>query len=496
MVRVTRSASFLAALASAALPGLDPVSVQSVRPGAGDRYDVAYVVDSTSRRWVVQAPRTPVAGALLEDVTELCALLARRLDLAVPVVEGQVVVPEGRAVVYAALPGRRLDFSALPPGLGLAADLGRALAHIHNVEVELFDEAGRPSYDADTTRSRLLTDLDRAAETGHVPTTLLARWEHALEDISLWHFLPAPVHGSFTGAVVLASFEAEDDADSGRVSAILDWGQSHVGDPAEDFAELAGAAPPDALRAVLAAYGPSRVEVPDPALIRRASLLSELGLARDLLRATAAQEEPLVDEAVRRMTALDERLRAEARPPSSTRPARRPLRSETGDPSETREDTASPTQKPRITDPDVATVAMPLTTDLAGELADGTADDVEHHSGAVGQGPPGDGEAPPEVEHHEWEDDVARGEAPADEMVEGHDVEGDAVAGDEIEEDGPAQRLPDRDEHGAAGHERDDAGDGLLDLHEGASEFVPVTQSVEHDRTTHGTGPHTGGSGP
>ena len=229
------------------MPGLDPTSVQRVRHSPDDLFDVAYLEDTQERRWVVKAPRTPVAGAMLEDVGEVSALLGHRLDLAIPIVRGHVRVPEGRAVVQPRLPGRPLDFAQLPGGLGLAGDVGRALAHIHNLEVALFEEAGRPAYDAEATRARRLVDLDRAAATGHVPTGLLARWEHSLEDVRLWRFLPTPVHGSFTGAHVLASFDDEDDAVRGRVSAILGWELAHVGDPAEDFADLAAQASPAAL---------------------------------------------------------------------------------------------------------------------------------------------------------------------------------------------------------------------------------------------------------
>ena len=56
--RVSRSPLVLAALASSAVPGLDPVSVEGVRVAPGDLFEVAYVQDSQDRRWVVKAPRT------------------------------------------------------------------------------------------------------------------------------------------------------------------------------------------------------------------------------------------------------------------------------------------------------------------------------------------------------------------------------------------------------------------------------------------------------
>ena len=64
---MSRSPLVLAALASSAVPGLDPVSVEGVRVRPGDLFEIAHVQDSQDRRWVVKAPRTAAAGAMLDD---------------------------------------------------------------------------------------------------------------------------------------------------------------------------------------------------------------------------------------------------------------------------------------------------------------------------------------------------------------------------------------------------------------------------------------------
>jgi len=182
---VDRSPAFLAALASAAVPGLDPVSVEALPSTQDQSYDVAFVQDAEHRRWVVRAPRSDVAGAEMDRTVALLGLLGRRLPFAVPAPKGFVALREGgRAAVYPYLPGHNLDFAELPPGPGIAAELGRAIAALHNTDPAVYEEAGLPSYDADAYRSRRLADLDRAAETGRVPTTLLTRWETALEDVT------------------------------------------------------------------------------------------------------------------------------------------------------------------------------------------------------------------------------------------------------------------------------------------------------------------------
>jgi aminoglycoside phosphotransferase (APT) family kinase protein len=307
---VTRSPLFLAALASAAVPGLDPVSVEGVRTRAGGSFDLAFLTDHQDRRWVVKAPLTQASGAELEAVVALGPLLGRRLDLAIPMVRGQVPVPEGRAIVYLRLPGRPLDFAALPPG-DLASGIGRALAHIHNLHLGLFEEAGRPVYDAEAHRRRQLSELDRAAATGHVPTNLLTRWEQRLEDISLWRFAPTAVHGSFTGEHVLVSFHDEDRAEAGEVRGVLGWEQSRIGDPADDFADVVGLATPETLDIVLSAYAQSRVERPDGNLLARARLAAEMTSMRVLLRALGSAAPDLVEDAAESLRALEERVAAE-----------------------------------------------------------------------------------------------------------------------------------------------------------------------------------------
>jgi len=307
---VPRSPLFLAALASAAVPGLDPVSAEGVHSAADASFEVAFVTDRQERRWVVKAPRNQAAGAELEAVGMLGPLLARRLEVAMPVVRGTVAVPEGRAIVYLRLPGRPLDFGAVPSG-AIARAMGRALAQIHNLEHAVLEEAGRPTYDAEAHRRRQLSELDRAAATGHVPTNLLTRWEQRLEDISLWRFAPTAVHGSFVGDNVLVSFDDDDDSETGAVRGVLGWEHSRVGDPADDFADLVSRAGPDTIDAVLRAYTQSRVERPDGNLLARARLAAEMTPMQVLLRALGAGAIQVVEQKADELRELERRISME-----------------------------------------------------------------------------------------------------------------------------------------------------------------------------------------
>ncbi len=307
-----RSPLYLAALASAAVPGLDPASVEALPSEEGQQFDVAFVQDTQHRRWVVRAPRTQAAGAQMDVTVALLGLLSRRLPFAVPTPKGFAALKGGgRAAVYPYLPGQNIGFDALPPGPGLAAELGRTIAALHNADLQIFDEAGLPAYDPDTYRTRRLAELDRAAATGHVPTALLARWERALEDVSLWRFAPTPTHGDLTGDQVLAVFDDDHDAGTGRIRALTGWEDAKVADPADDFASLVWQASPEAFETVMEAYAHARVERPDKHLEQRARLAAEMRLVTELMSAVSSDDRRLVDRHAAALRRLDDRVHAE-----------------------------------------------------------------------------------------------------------------------------------------------------------------------------------------
>ena len=322
-----RSPAYLAALASAAVSGLDPVSVEALSSTPDQSFDVAFIQDTEHRRWVVRVPRSDVAGAEMDRTVALLALLGRRLPFAVPAPKGFVALAEGgRAAVYPYLPGHNLDFAELPAGPGLAAELGRAIAALHNTDPAIYDEAGLPSYDADAYRSRRLAELDRAAETGRVPTTLLTRWEKALEDVTLWRFAPTATHGDLTGDQVLAVFTDDSDASTGTIRAMTGWEDAKVADPADDFAPLVADASPEAVETVLEAYAHARVERPDTNLIVRARLVAELGLLGTLMTALSRQDAGAVEVLTTQLRRLDDAVHAGEEPDDYRRTSLAPSR--------------------------------------------------------------------------------------------------------------------------------------------------------------------------
>jgi aminoglycoside phosphotransferase (APT) family kinase protein len=293
---VTRTALQLAALASAAVPGLDPVSVAPPHVDGMD-YDVAVVTDDQQRQWVVRAPRRTAAAVSLDLEARLLPLLGRHLPVAVPRPAGRARLPEGgECLVHPYLPGRPLDPSALTAGSSLAVQVGRTIAALHEIDPRVLDEAGLATYTAEEYRLRRLSDVDRAAQTGHVPASLLARWERALEDVSHWRFASTAVHGDLAGEHVLV----EGDT----ISAVIDWGEACVADPADDLAWVVLGADEAGLDTVLEAYAMGRSEAPDRHLVDRARLAGELALARWLLSGVAADDADVVERASARLREL------------------------------------------------------------------------------------------------------------------------------------------------------------------------------------------------
>ena len=292
-----RSPQVLAALATAAVRGLDVVAVGPADDDGAD-FDTAVVVDAEGRRFVVRSPRRPAAAAALDAEVELLARLRDPLPFAVPQPAGTLVLPEGgRCVVHRELPGTPLDPGSLRPGPGLAASLGAGLAALHQIDGAVVADTGLPVYDAEEYRKRRLSELDRAAATGHVPPRLLTRWEALMEDVTHWRFAATPVHGDLVGEHVRTDGEV--------LTGITGWVDAKIADPADDFAWLAVGADPDALESVLEAYAHARSEPPDPDLLLRARLAGELALARWLLLGLRVEDGAIVEDARRMLDDLD-----------------------------------------------------------------------------------------------------------------------------------------------------------------------------------------------
>lgn len=283
----------LAAVATAAVPGLTPTAVSSAADDPAD-FDSALLLDSEGKHWRVRSPRHAEASARLE--TEFLVLRAfapairAELPFLMPTVAGSVRLGSLSTFVYSHLAGSTLSVEELTAGpAALAREIGTALAAIHDLPHSLVSNADLPSYTPNEFRQRRLNELDQAATTGKIPASLLLRWEHALEDVSLWRFNPCVVHGDLHEDNLLV--------DGSRVTAVTGWTDLRIGDPADDFAWLVASNEQDFVDAVLSSYTGSRRDAPDQHLLRRAALSAEFALAQYLVKGIAAGDAGMVAEA-------------------------------------------------------------------------------------------------------------------------------------------------------------------------------------------------------
>ncbi len=302
--RRKRSPLALAALAGVAVPGLDPARLALPQEESASLHVVG-VIDTRGRHWEVLEAHDDTTGAGLDAEAEVLRRIGRvvddgRLSFNVPRVAGTVRSEEAHIQVRTHLEGRPVDVSALHPGPGLSAGVGRALGELHELPTSVISEAGMPVYDSQEVRDRWLSLMDDAAGTGRVPPALLSRWESALEDPTLWRFRPVVVHGDLDAENVLTA--------GGAVVAMRGLGQAHVGDPAEDMAWIYASVPVDCLDSIEGAYDLARTEGVDKHLRDRAELVSELSLARWLLHGVRAGRDGIVEDAVTMLADLADQV--------------------------------------------------------------------------------------------------------------------------------------------------------------------------------------------
>jgi macrolide phosphotransferase len=300
---MVRSPLTLAALATAAVPGLDVVQVRlhgsvARSRGANGAFDSALLVDRDDRTLIIRVPASQAAET--EQSADLVALRAltvgnrSRLPFDVPQFVGQAPLSGTRAVVYEFLEGDSFDADALTGHAGVSGSIGRAIAAVHALPTAFVGTAGLPQQSAQECRTGTIALIDRAATTGYLPAAILRRWEQATDDDGLWQFAPCVVHGSLSAD----SFLITEDS----VTGILGWSALCVGDPARDLHWLL-ASRGAAGETAVASYAAAR-QGNDPRITQRAMLYAELELARWLLHGTDTRNQGIVDDAVAMLDGL------------------------------------------------------------------------------------------------------------------------------------------------------------------------------------------------
>ena len=283
----------LAALATAAVAGLE---VRAARPhsrrGAG-AFDAVELHSADGRQLLIRAPRSQSAET--EQSADLVALRAltpgirTRLPFAVPSFVGQAPIGPTRAIVTEFIPGASRTADELTEYESLAVAVGLAIAAIHGLPPGFIGESGLPKHSAADSRETVVELIDRAADTGRLPAALLRRWEEATDDDALWRFQPTVVNGALGADSILV----EGD----HVTGIVGWSSLAQGDPARDLHWLLTSRGAAAERA-LDAYVSARAGGADAHLTQRALLYGELELVRWLLHGVDTHDSAIIEDAV------------------------------------------------------------------------------------------------------------------------------------------------------------------------------------------------------
>ena len=283
----------LAALATAAVPGLEVRAARTHTRRSHGGYDAVALESVDGRRLMIRTPRSQ--NAETEQSADLVAIRAMtpgirsRLPFRVPAFLGQAPIDGTRAIVTEYVPGAVCSADELTENEALAIRVGAAIAAIHALPSGFVGDAGLPRQTADEAHDAVVDLIGRAADTGRLPAAILRRWEQATDDEALWRFRPTVINGSLTADSILV-----EGAD---VSAIIGWAALSVGDPARDLHWLLTSRG-TAAESALEAYLSGRNGGADEHLPQRALLYGELELARWLLHGVDQHDAAIIDDAV------------------------------------------------------------------------------------------------------------------------------------------------------------------------------------------------------
>jgi macrolide phosphotransferase len=267
---VGRQALILAALAADAVPGKNFRHFQ--KPEGQTDLELLRLWDDQGNSYELKAPANPAGER--ELATELSVLKVLRnfssdLPFEIPELLGQTTDADGvRISVLTLLGGSEPDLTKFGPG-AFSKSFAQSMAALHSLESAKVIEAGLPDYLATQILHNKVTELDRIADTGRVPSALLQRWEQALEDVGLFRFHPTITHGAINQDSVLVEAQI--------LTGLTNWSSLSVSDPAEDFQWLIGGALHSTAEDTLLHYRALRPQA-DENIAQRALLYSELEL--------------------------------------------------------------------------------------------------------------------------------------------------------------------------------------------------------------------------
>ncbi|KFI94199.1 phosphotransferase enzyme domain protein [Bifidobacterium saguini DSM 23967] len=297
-----RSNYMLAALTSAVLPNLAVAGVrESTQQSATDQakgIDQAVIQDASGKLYDVYATDTKEGRTrLIRRVQAAQTLSAARepgglgfgLDRIIAFAPGNVPQPgatstaqaldqspaaaakkpvkpgptgETTVMIASHLDGqaRSLDLLTLDD----CASVGTALGAIHRLPTAFLKASKYPVFTTGQIRSQLIAWIKRLRAAGHVPQEITNSWARIIETEGLWSFATCTVHGGFSDGDLLFS--------GSTITAITNWQDMQVNDPARDLAWIFGKLDESHRNAVLSAYGRMMGSRLDDLIMLRANL--------------------------------------------------------------------------------------------------------------------------------------------------------------------------------------------------------------------------------
>ncbi|MFI6094602.1 phosphotransferase [Lentzea sp. NPDC051213] len=197
-----------------------------LRPGelvtTGADFLVLHAEDSAGDGWILRAPRREWALKRMAPERALLDLVADRVPIAVPRWRPDVE----DIAVYRKLPGTIHD----APPERYFDDVARFLAALHAVPVEQAARTGIEVRGPGAIRETIARKIHRARAELGLSDALWHHWQRWLADDEPWPPRSLLVHADIKPANTLVC--------DGKLSGVIDWTDSLVGDPGADFRRL------------------------------------------------------------------------------------------------------------------------------------------------------------------------------------------------------------------------------------------------------------------
>lgn len=285
---MAKSPLILAALAASAAPGKNFLKVQSTSNETPGFDSILLTEQSGEHFWLLAANSD---DALMELKTELAAIEIlnsfEQLEASISSVVGETVDSDNnRVLLMSYVYGNPIKIGH--PKAKVALDeLAKTMAVLHNQPLALAREHELVEFSPQQLIASRIAELDEVATSGKVPPVLLTRWEKAFEDIGLFRYHPSVIHGNIN----------EDTVVFGEKIGFKSLTSVKISDPAEDIAWVMAGALPENIDSFKDIYNTTRGNA-DENLFKRATLYSEIELARWLLVCIKEEDQLEIDAAV------------------------------------------------------------------------------------------------------------------------------------------------------------------------------------------------------